>query len=59
MGLNRFGWVQLILVRVKLDIFLTNFYNVEVSKMICTRPKRNWTCPKRLVLNQNDMDGPK
>ena len=32
--LNRFGWVQIILVRFKLDFFRTNFINLEIYKMI-------------------------
>ena len=42
---NHFGQVQI-------RLFWNNFYNLDPTKMNCT-------CPKRLVLDKNDLDGPK
>jgi hypothetical protein len=47
-----FGQVQIILVMLKSDFFGLIFFNLDLIKT-------NWTSPKRLVLNQNDFDGPK
>ena len=44
-GLNHFGQVQI-------KLFWTNFYKLNLSEMI-------WTQPKQLVLDQNDLAGPK
>ena len=44
-GPNHFGQVQI-------RLFWTNFYNLDLTKM-------NWTHPKQLVLDQNDLDSPK
>jgi hypothetical protein len=62
---NCFGQVQIVLVesksfwlglhhfgQVEIRLFWTNFYNLDLTKM-------NWTGPKQLVLDQNDLDGPK
>ena len=56
---NCFGKVQIVLVRCKLfwsdpnhfdqvqiRLFWDNFYNLDLSKMIWTQTKTNWTHPK-------------
>ena len=89
-GPNCFGWVQIILVRLKLDlsaliskfvpskiIFQIQIYRfkprkrsrlhltIRLSRHILSLPvplhptKKNWTRPKWLVLDQNDLDSPK
>ena len=57
-GPSRFGPAQIILVRFKLD-FSRLFVLIYMSKIILTQPERNWTRPKRLVHDQNDLDSPK
>jgi len=62
---NCFGWLQIVLVgskpfwsdpnhfgQVQIRLLWTNLCNLDPTKT-------NWTCPKRLVLIENYLDGPK
>ena len=53
-----FFLVQIILVRFRLD-FSGKFFIIWTCAKWFDPTKTNWTHPKQLVLNQNDLDNPK